>query len=38
MPQLSEAQIRDAFEMYDTDGSGTVSADELSQAMRTLGM
>jgi len=38
---LSEAQvaeIKEAFELFDIDGSGTIDAKELNTAMRALGM
>ena len=38
--QLSEEQIselRDAFSLFDTDGDGTISADELGVVIRSLG-
>merc|ERR1712070_1047446 len=31
------AEIREAFELFDIDGSGTIDAKELSTAMRALG-
>merc|ERR1712070_1059193 len=32
------AEIREAFELFDIDGSGTIDAKELGTAMRALGM
>jgi centrin-1 len=34
---LTEEQIREAFDLFDTDGSGSIDAKELKVAMRTLG-
>ncbi|KAL7485064.1 hypothetical protein ACHAW6_010661, partial [Cyclotella cf. meneghiniana] len=39
-PELTEEQkqeIREAFDLFDTDGSGTIDAKELKVAMRALG-
>lgn len=39
-PELTEEQkqeIRDAFDLFDTDGTGTIDAKELKVAMRALG-
>ncbi|XP_029443119.1 caltractin-like [Rhinatrema bivittatum] len=39
-PELSEEQkqeVRDAFDLFDTDGSGTIDVKELKVAMRALG-
>ena len=39
--ELTEEQkqeIREAFDLFDTDGSGTIDAKELTVAMRTLGL
>lgn len=32
-----EQELREAFELFDTDGSGTISSKELKTAMRALG-
>lgn len=40
VPELTEEQrqeIREAFDLFDTDGSGTIDAKELKVAMRALG-
>ena len=38
-PQLlGAAELRKVFDSFDTDGSGSISADELSQALRALGV
>merc|ERR1712071_677939 len=40
VPELTEEQkqeIREAFDLFDTDGSGTIDARELKVAMRALG-
>ena len=40
MPELTGEQkqeIREAFDLFDTDGSGTIDAKELKVAMRALG-
>ncbi|KAF9599955.1 hypothetical protein IFM89_001990 [Coptis chinensis] len=37
LPQQKRQEIREAFELFDTDGSGTIDAKELNVAMRALG-
>ncbi|XP_056176286.1 caltractin [Syzygium oleosum] len=37
LTQQKRLEIREAFELFDTDGSGTIDAKELNVAMRALG-
>nr|POE68090.1 caltractin [Quercus suber] len=37
LTQQKRQEIKEAFELFDTDGSGTVDAKELNVAMRALG-
>lgn len=37
LSQQKRQEIREAFELFDTDGSGTIDAKELNVAMRALG-
>ncbi|KAL6518439.1 hypothetical protein OROGR_018941 [Orobanche gracilis] len=37
LTQQKRQEIREAFELFDTDGSGTIDAKELNVAMRALG-
>lgn len=37
LTQQKKQEIREAFELFDTDGSGTIDAKELNVAMRALG-
>ncbi|XP_008782222.2 caltractin [Phoenix dactylifera] len=37
LSQQKRQEIREAFELFDTDGSGTIDAKELTVAMRALG-
>ncbi|KAK4774034.1 hypothetical protein SAY87_029053 [Trapa incisa] len=37
LTQQKRQEIREAFDLFDTDGSGTIDAGELSVAMRALG-
>ncbi len=36
MTEEQKQEIREAFDMFDTDGSGTIDAKELKVAMRAL--
>eukprot|EP00662_Eupelagonemidae_sp_cell21_P046205 gene46205-16297_t len=36
--QLSEQDLTEAFDLFDADGSGKISADELRFALQSLGM
>ncbi|RYR11068.1 hypothetical protein Ahy_B05g079554 isoform B [Arachis hypogaea] len=37
LTQQKKQEIKEAFELFDTDGSGTIDAKELNVAMRALG-
>jgi Ca2+-binding EF-hand superfamily protein len=37
LTEQQKQEIREAFDLYDTDGSGTIDAKELKVAMRALG-
>ncbi len=37
LTEEQKAEIREAFDLFDTDGSGTIDAKELKVAMRALG-
>ena len=37
MSEEQKQEIREAFDLFDTDGSGTIDAKELKVAMRALG-
>ncbi|XP_042520372.1 caltractin-like [Macadamia integrifolia] len=37
LTQQKRQEIKEAFELFDTDGSGTIDAKELNVAMRSLG-
>lgn len=37
LTQQKRQEIKEAFELFDTDGSGTIDAKELNVAMRALG-
>ncbi|KAL6338971.1 hypothetical protein AAG906_024122 [Vitis piasezkii] len=37
LPQRKRQEIKEAFDLFDTDGSGTIDARELNVAMRALG-
>ncbi|ONH96511.1 hypothetical protein PRUPE_7G133900 [Prunus persica] len=37
LPTQKKQEIKEAFELFDTDGSGTIDAKELNVAMRALG-